>query len=34
MRLTERKQFYLDAHTQSYDVLQRNEIKSVNSEII
>ena len=34
MRLTEQKQIYLDAYAESYDALQRYEIKSVNSEIL
>ena len=34
MRLTERKQIYLDAYAEYYDALQRCEIKSVDSEIL
>lgn len=32
MRLIERKQIYFDIYAESYDSLQRYEIKSVDSE--
>ena len=34
MRLTEQKQIYLDTCAESYDALQRYEIKSIDSKIL